>query len=408
MKLNPRETALAIGIVLLLGVLTVIAAIQSARNPAPSELEPAFSPLSSESPNLDGALILRLWLEHLGYEVNYDRGSTFTVPENTGTLIILRPDRPFGITHEEWALIDDWVAAGGTLVLAGDNAITESAVGHFQFGFRRARGYIEQERAYLPIMNSPSMVSPATVKASTYLGTRRPDYFTLLANSEGPLMVAIEEGDGLVILSTVVYPFTNAGLQESGNPEFVLNLIATFDPDKAVVFDEWHHLQFVELVTEPEPEPELEQPSEPTGPTAWLTRTAAGRALLYAAIVIFIGLILSGRQFGTPLPLREEVTRRSPLEYISAVANLSRRSNLQQYTLSRYKKNLKRVLGKRYRIDPSLVDEEFVSVLATYHAGLDTKALSDLLANMQKNNLSENTMVQLAAEAADWIEKYGS
>ena len=91
------------------------------------------------------------------------------------------------------------------------------------------------------------------------------------------------------------------------------------------------------------------------------------------------------------------------MEYISAVANLQRRAKLKQYVLLSYYKRLKREIGWRYRLDPSLDDAEYIARLAVFNSSLDTENLHRLLIRLQQKQVNETTMVQLAAEAAEWL-----
>ena len=58
-----------------------------------------------------------------------------------------------------------------------------------------------------------------------------------------------------------------------------------------------------------------------------------------------------------------DTTRRSPLEFINAMANLHRRAGQRRAALRHYHDQLKRRLGRRYRLDPSLHDAEYVTRL---------------------------------------------
>ncbi|HNB54209.1 MAG TPA: hypothetical protein PK530_19835, partial [Anaerolineales bacterium] len=127
--------------------------------------------------------------------------------------------------------------------------------------------------------------------------------------------------------------------------------------------------------------------------------------LLYVAGVIFLGLLLGGRQFGRPIPLAHEITRRAPLEYVTALANLNRRAGNRTALLRHYHSQLKRSLGRRYRLDPSLRDGEFITRLAQYDPTLDIENLRYLLARLTRKNATETEMVQWAQEAAEWIRE---
>lgn len=240
------------------------------------------------------------------------------------------------------------------------------------------------------LLDSPPL--PAQVPAHPWrtLTSQRDDFITLLAAESQPVVVTFAQGEGRVIVSSAPFSFTNLGLKQAGNLELVANLTGQGGQPGLVWFDEWHHgLQ--------------QQASLVLGPEQWLRRTPAGRALLLVAAVTFFTLLLRGRRFGRPVPLARAQMRRAPLEHISAIANLSRRAGHRSSVLRDYRQRLKRNLGKRYRLDPTLPDDEYVHRLAEMNPSVDQVALRQLLARLQVGKASESEMIQLAAKVAAWL-----
>jgi hypothetical protein len=382
MKLS-RESWLAIGLVVVLAVITALAAAQQTQA---AELPP----LSSASTAPDGARALWMWLDDLHYAVRDDVTPFFSIPRDARLVLMLEPFP--GITSAEWETIDDWVRDGGTLIVAGDQFGAALATQHYTFTLAYLDHPVPALAAQTPLLASPPLTGAADVQTLAYLETGRSDFVAHLATPSGPVVVSFALGKGRVILSAAPYAFSNAGLKEPGNPALVLNLILISPTSGAVWFDEWHH--GVRPVD-----------SRVVGPEDWLRRTPAGRALLYVAGVIFLAVLLRGRRFGRPVPLPGEITRRAPLEYISAIANLSRRAGHRRAVLQQYRQRLKRHLGQRYRLDPTLNDAEYVARLAEYNPGLDAEALGRLLARLQRPNVNESEMIQLAAEVAAWMKE---
>ena len=120
--------------------------------------------------------------------------------------------------------------------------------------------------------------------------------------------------------------------------------------------------------------------------------------------VIFLALLFRGRGFGRPVPLPHELRRRGALEHVSAMANLSRLAGHRHSVLLRYHQQLKRTLGRRYRLDPTLPDAEYVAHLVLYNPAIDGQALLVLLSRLQQQKIGENEMVHIATEAAKWIK----
>jgi hypothetical protein len=120
--------------------------------------------------------------------------------------------------------------------------------------------------------------------------------------------------------------------------------------------------------------------------------------------VLFVGLVLSGRRFGRPVPLSRPGRRRAPLEHVVAVANLSRRAGHRRAVLEQYRGQLKRELGRRYRLNPTLPDDEYVAELAHFRPDLDTASLARLLARLRAPDVGEGEMVALAQQTASWLQ----
>jgi hypothetical protein len=405
-----RDTLLALGLFLVLALLTVFAALQQTQ-------EPARPPLANDSNEPNGGRALWLWLGQLGYTVRDTVQEDYAIPETAHVVLLLEPVSP--MTASEWDALDEFVENGGTLLLAGEGRYTAQAVRHYDFTLRYAQSETPALAPLLPLFTAPPLrgdASPplsedttpsaedsppgrgATLHADTYLLPDRAEnernFLPLFALPEGPVIVTFPQGKGRVFLSADVTPFTNAGLKEPGNPELVLNLMGTVPLESTLWFDEWHHGKRLETVT-----PQV------SGPGDWLRYTSAGRALLYVAGIIFLGLLLGGRRFGRPVPLAHETTRRAPLEYVTALANLNRRAGNRTALLRHYHSQLKRSLGRRYRLDPALRDGEFLTRLAQYDPHLEAESLRNLLTRLTRKNATEAEMVQWAREAAEWMRE---
>jgi hypothetical protein len=404
---------LAVGLFLLLLIVTGLAAVRQAQE----ELSPPLSSLSSAP---DGARALRLWLGELGYAVD-DKPLERFVPPPQATLIFML--EPFaGIKEEEWAALDDWVEAGGVLILAGNRLGSLAAMRHYDLGLSFLSA--ETLTAPTPLLALPPLPPEVAVSTTAVLRSNRNDFVVHLATGARPVLISFEQGKGRVFVSATIEPFSNAGLKQGDNAIVALNLIsaaagaqqagnasgnssgnasgnssgnasgnaADNAAGNAVWFNEWHHgLRARHTVA--------------GGPGNWLRRTPAGQALLYTAAVVFLALLLRGRRFGRPLLVAQESGRRAPLEYITAIANMKRRAGHRTAALAHYHHHLKRSLGQRYRLSPALPDAAFVSQLARYNPALDAAALLDLLSRLGRPGVGEGEMVELAAEASKWIRE---
>jgi hypothetical protein len=379
-----RETILGASLLAGLTILMIAVALNQKAGQMPS--------LASTSSAPDGALALKLWTEKLGYQVDEEMPSEFEVPAGTGLVFILEPGP---MTADDLESLDEWVQAGGTLIAAGEFRGMYDLARHYDFSFQIAPSTLEGVLPQTPLLASPLLDRPAALNAEVGFRTTRRDFVTLVAGDGMPLIVLVDSGAGRIVLCSTAYPFSNQGLKLEGNPELVLNLMAAAVTDPPgergrIWFDEWHH--------------GLRGSPEVLGPGRWLRYTPGGHALLFAVLVVFLALILQGGLFGRPVPLARETRRRGPLEYLTAIANLNRRAGHRRAVLEQYRQQVKRTLGRRYRLDPGLPDEEFVARLARYNPNLKAASLLSLLRRLAAPKPGEAEMVKLAEEAASWLE----
>ncbi len=319
MKLS-RDGWLGILVLLMLIAVTAAAALQQSQ-------EPKIEYLSTSS-NPKGVLALKLWLNELGYETSESTPTSFDPAQNVKTIFMLQPI--IAVSENEWKLIDQWIDAGGVLVLAGDNFQTTSAMEHFDFSRTFLQNQATELSVAAPLMKSPSFASKVPIQADYALGSSRTDFVPLLSVDGLPVIVSFEQGKGRVILSSTPYLFSNLALKDDATATLVLNIMALAGQRGMVWFDEWHHGFQSESVI---------------GPGQWLQHTPGGHALLFVVGVIFLALLLQGRAFGRPIPLLHEIKRRGPLEHVTAIANLNRKAGHRNEVLKQYHQRVKRQLG---------------------------------------------------------------
>jgi hypothetical protein len=378
MKLS-RDAWLGLGVLLALVLLTIAAGVQQSQ-------ETDFD-YSSASAAKKGTLALKLWLAELGYTPLEGIPSQFDPTPEMKTIFILQPLIP--VSDSEWKLLDKWIEDGGVLVIAGNNFETARTINHYEFSLDLLTPPASELSAATPLLNSPALAAKIPLTLDLGLASARTDFVPLLAADGKPVIVSFEKGFGRVILSATPVLFSNQSLKDDAAAAAVLNLLALTGEKGLVWFDEWHHgLQTVGVL----------------GPEQWLRRTPGGHALLFVAGVVFMALLLQGRAFGRPVPMAHEIKRRGPLEHVTAIANLNRKAGHRTEVLRQYHQRLKRHLGYRYRLDPSLPDDEYVDELSKYNPAFDRETLLNLLKALSQETVNEGELVKLAAEAAKWIK----
>ncbi|HSH01188.1 MAG TPA: DUF4350 domain-containing protein [Anaerolineae bacterium] len=392
MRFN-RDAMMVLGLVVTMILLVVWASWEDlVRDGAPD--------LSTYSIEPTGAGALREWFDEMGYEVVddvlFERG--VAPPAEAEMAFILAPTLTVG--ELDWRAIDRWVERGGVLVVADDRLQFTSPFQYYEVDFGVANEKIGRLEVQNPHWRWPAQVTSVPVETLTHLAWEQDnedlpeDMMIHLATATEPVMVSFPRGEGVVFLTTATHPFTNQGLKEVGSGEFVLNLLAYVPAGGMIWFDEWHH-GIRNLF-------EGELPAN-SGPWGWLTSTQWGRVVLYMMVVIFGAVVLARRGFGRPVPLPDTYQRRSPVEYVTAVANLQRRAGHQAAVLGQYRQQLKRGLGQRYRINPTLPDQEFVQQLLAYEPDLDEQALVNLFNRLANKRMSEDELVRVAREVTDWL-----
>lgn len=334
-----------------------------------------------------GTRALSLWLETQDYQLEEGIKQRFTVSNQTDIILMLEPT--LSATEQEWGQLNSWVEQGGTLIVAGEGFVSLLAFEQYDIQLETQAQLLTDFSQTSPLIVSDQ--SPISANVNSYLQTDRADWVVHVASGDKPIVASFAQGRGRVFVMSTAYPFSNSGLKEAGNALFVASVLQTAN-GKQVWFDDWHHGI-------------RSSSAYANGPGVWLRETAVGQSFLFIAILIFIWLLLQGRAFGRPVPLPAEVNKRTPLEYITAIANVNRRAGNQTTVLQDTHQRLKRHLGLRYRLSPALPDEEFIKQLKTYRLNLDTDEIEVLLQNLKKKPTNEAQLVQLVAQAYKWMDK---
>lgn len=354
--------------------------------------EDAEVPLSVHTTGPSGAQALQLWLSDLGYRTsNIEYRSSFSIPQEARLLFLMVP--AVEVTTGDSDAIENWVKAGGTLILV------DSASGFANPALNLLKSRLNVRNTFGSAADSfkpsqPLLVRPpfdtvsATVR-STIVMTRS-DYVDYLLptnyTSNNVTLVGFRIGKGYVFYTNLVGVFTNGSIDDAGNARLILNMIADIPQGSQVVFDEYHH----GFLTERDLRTLLYE-------TPW------GWSLLYAAIIIFLYIALTGRRFGAAIPLSRALGR-STAEYVVSMAALFRRAHKRDYIRMHYYRELKRVLARKYTVNPKLENEQFVNELML-RTNIDGPRLLNLLNRLERTSLSESQLLAAAREVDTIIKE---
>jgi hypothetical protein len=159
---------------------------------------------------------------------------------------------------------------------------------------------------------------------------------TVLLRSSTGQPVGLEQfvGRGRLVVLADPLPLCNGHLQQADNGRLAADLVSLAPAGASVAFDEFHHGQ--------------------TGLgstlTGWLS-TGWGAAIAWAALVLFVGLLLRGRAFGPRLELPGGGDR-SAAEHVVAVGGLLERSGANRATGRLLAVAARRALAARHGLGP--------------------------------------------------------
>lgn len=321
-----------------------------------------------------GASALRRYLEAMGASTTTIQGDAFALSSSARAVLILGASE--SVTDEDVTKLRSYVRAGGTVVMATELGILErsalDAFGVHVSGVAAPGAHTLSNAAFA---DPPART--LSVDRGVALGVG-PQADVLATDGRAPVIAAVREGSGLFVFAGSLWPFLGAGLGEADNARVVLALVKPA-LSGVVAFDEYHHGL---------------HPSSDV--FVLIQRTWPGRALMFAAILTFLYLVLSGKRIGPPVPL-EVRPARSSLEYIRGFAGLVRRSGRGEIARRRLRADLRTGLARGLGLDPAT---PFDRVLATIGAGdraraAQARAVDDALARPLRDDQLLRTVAQI-------------
>jgi len=269
----------------------------------PKEPDDDGSP-SSYSTKRHGGKAAYLLLKQSGYNIDRWEKAPQDLPVNPQNelLIIAEPNQyP---DHDESNALRKFVAAGGTLLVAGSWSDDFAPESHVAFGKFRA-GWAECDPALPtglsrggPISMSGSLVWNKAKALQTIV------HFTY---KDEPVVVSYMVGHGEVIWWASALPLTNAGIRDKNNLNLLINSLGD---GKHILWDEYFQSEAKhEIVAFP--------PA-----VRW---ALAGQCLAFGLMLVFT----YSRRSGPVLPLVPE-SRLSPLEFVDTLGNLYGRAGAAQ------------------------------------------------------------------------------
>lgn len=304
---------------------------------------------SSFSYQADGAQALYQWVEAIGAQPRRLQQATIEPSAMPTTLLVLQPEAFIG--DRDRRMFDNVPRNGGTLVLVGDSLALQ--------------GYARN----LDVTFEPTpLTSPVGMPIASRFRLRSSDATPLLTSPEGDwLALRKRYRQGTLIVIASPQPLTNAGLRDPSVARFVYREL--LNQQSSIAFDEAHHSY----------SPPAE--SEPVTLNQLLFDTAPGRAIVYAAALVFLYLLLAGRRLGPAVAERGAAeTRRTMYEHVQMLAGLYRRAGQLATVRLAFARHYQRLLA--------------VGSLSGARAGQLSSALTDI-----QSASSESALVSAVAAA---------
>ncbi len=382
-----RDLMILLGLLLALIVFTIL-------GPGSTEEENRSYIPTTHSSAPGGALALLRWTQAMGYDARRLEYTAFALDQQTEALFMLNPTQSVNRTEAQEVL--EWVEAGGTLILVDDRtqlfAARNEILRALEIQVRPYEGEQTSEIMQAPVLQPvfdrpPLRLLP--VETERVLDAERQDVVRLIGVEDGTVLAGLRQGQGYIYLSSASLPFTNEGLRDEQSAALMLNLLRRVSAGGRILFDEYHHGFFT-----------------PPSLRSIVLGSAWGWALIYTLVVLASYFLLGGRRFGRPVPLPEDVSRRSSIEYVESMADLFQRGGQRAFILRHYYTAFKRRLAKPYGINPALDNASFVAELARQRVDIDQAALLALLNRLQQEQIREDELLRTAAETVtDWIRK---
>lgn len=392
--------------IIILVVLFIILVLFTVFGPGQSDEDTFSSKPTTHSSAPKGTLAFYQWTQKMGFNAQRLEYRPFEIDDDTATLVLLNPMESVTLGQTEDLLT--WINDGGTLILvesrpaflSSNNTILdelEIAVVGLEERIHRApvvqpilsqppihdivaeTGYglqfTRQDVAHL--VGMPPQEATENVEAETEAEETEAEQASDDDDSHRAIIASMKHGKGYIFISSALFPFTNEGLREEENAALLLNLLRNVPQGGKVVFDEWHH----GFHTPPS------MRSEILG-SPW------GQALVYALAVFALYVASTGRRFGRPIPLKEDIALRSSTEYVESMADLFQRGKKHDYILRHYRQKFKRTIARPYGINPQQDDSSFLREIARYNED-DTEQIQALLVRLNRQNISDEALLRL-------------
>jgi hypothetical protein len=292
---------------------------------------------SSYSVQRNGGKAAFLLLQQSGYPVERWRSSPAELPggasgDASDAMLILAGPESYP-QAEEYNSIVRFVRRGGRVLVAGTSPERFVPQSSAEFGDLRV-GHAECKPVAPTHLTRGGRISQDGDLAWNYSGEAALIHYT--DKTDKPVVVSYALGQGEVIWWASALPLTNAGIQDRGNLDLLLNSVGD---SKRILWDEYYHREH-----------RFDAGHHANPAQMW----ALGQAAFLGILVVFT----FSRRNGPLVPLVSE-SRLSPLEFVETLGNVFQRSRRTQVAveiaLNRFQQMAARRLGIRGNLSPEQI-----------------------------------------------------
>jgi hypothetical protein len=376
-----RPDPLVLAGVVLLAVTVILTALGTRSN---DEDHGRTASVYDEGPG--GAATLRRLIDSMGMRTTTIEGDRFEPRVQSASVLFLISATEF-VTVQDVAAVRAYLRDGGTVVVAHD----------FEIFLQPLLEAFDVHLAQAAVSNTTRL--SGALFASTAAREIRSDggrelrlgtgWDALGTDGRAPTIAMRTEGKGSLIVVGTIAPFLTDGLANADNARFAVALTAAaLATGGSVAFDEYHH-----------------GVHPAANILALVQRTWLGRSLLFALVVTFAYVALTGRRLGPPQPLDPRPPR-SSLEYIRGFAGLVRRAGRQEIVRDRARRELHAGLARAVGLDPAT---PFARVVDRIREGSAARAEeAALLDTRLQHRLREHELVRTVARVVSVLREEAS
>jgi hypothetical protein len=213
-----------------------------------------------------------------------------------------------------------------------------------------------------------------------------------LANNDKNLLVDFPFGSGQIVYLTDPYIVSNGGINLVDNAQLAINIVAS--PEGIIAFDEYHQ-------------------GYGEGNNQILTYFAGTPVIaIFLQLLVLVGLIFftQSRRFARPLP-EAEPNRLTKLEYVSAMAELQRRTKAFDLAIENIYTEFRRRTSRLVGVDNLTTSYQHLARLIAERAKLDLTGVENLMFKCEDIIRGEPTdkreVLQIISHLREIEEKLG-